>query len=45
VVIPKDLVVEVLLKSEEIVERENKMRAELSKGTTVSEVYRKYGKF
>ena len=45
VVIPKDLIVEVLLKSEQIVERENKMRVELSKGTTVSEVYKKYGKF
>ena len=45
VVVPKDLTVEVLLKTEEIVARENKMRVELSKGTTVSEVYRKYGKF
>jgi 4-hydroxy-4-methyl-2-oxoglutarate aldolase len=45
VVIPKDLTEEVLLKTEHIVERENKMRAELSNGVTVSEVYRKYGKF
>ena len=45
VVVPKDLTVEVLLKTEAVVDRENKMRAELSKGTTVSEVYRKYGKF
>ena len=45
VVVPKDLTVEVLLKTEEVVTRENNMRAELSKGVTVSEVYRKYGKF
>jgi 4-hydroxy-4-methyl-2-oxoglutarate aldolase len=45
VVIPKDLTEEVLVKTEEIVTRENKMRVELSSGVTVSEVYRKYGKF
>jgi 4-hydroxy-4-methyl-2-oxoglutarate aldolase len=45
VIIPKELTLEVLLKTEEVVERENKMRAELSQGVTVSEVYKKYGKF
>jgi 4-hydroxy-4-methyl-2-oxoglutarate aldolase len=45
VVIPKDSAEEVLVKTEQVVERENKMRAELSSGITVSEVYRKYGKF
>lgn len=45
VVVPKDLAVEVLLKTEEIVKRENGMRADLAKGITVSEVYRKHGKF
>jgi regulator of RNase E activity RraA len=44
VIIPRDLTVEVLLKTEEIVERENEMRAELAKGISVSEVYRRYGK-
>ena len=45
VVIPKALAVEVLLKTEEIVKRENAMRADLAKGITVSEVYKKHGKF
>ena len=45
VIIPKDLTVEVLRKTEEIVQREDAMRAELAKGVTVSEVYKKYGKF
>ena len=45
VIIPKDLTVEVLRKTEEIVQREEAMRAELAKGVTVSEVYKKYGKF
>jgi len=45
VVIPKALAVEVLLKTEETVKRENDMRADLEKGITVSEVYRKHGKF
>lgn len=45
VIIPKALTVEVLLKTEEIVRRENGMRADLEKGLTVSEVYRKHGKF
>lgn len=45
VVVPKELTVEVLLKTEQVVERENKMRLELAKGVSVSEVYRKYGKF
>jgi len=45
VVIPKGLAVEVLLKTEESVKRENNMRADLEKGVTVSEVYRKHGTF
>ena len=45
VIIPKALTIEVLQKTEEIVQRENGMRAELAKGITVSEVYRRYGKF
>ena len=45
VIIPKALTIEVLQKTEEIVQRENEMRAELAKGITVSEVYKKYGKF
>lgn len=45
VIIPKALTVEVLLKTEEIVRRENGLRADLEKGLTVSEVYRKHGKF
>jgi hypothetical protein len=44
-VIPKALAVELLLKTEEIVKRENRMRADLSKGITVSEVDKKHGKF
>ena len=45
VVVPKALAVEVLQKTEDIVKRENGMRADLSKGIAVSEVYRKHGKF
>ena len=44
-VIPKELTVEVLEKTEKNVAREGKMRVELSKGVTVSEVYKKYGTF
>lgn len=44
VVIPKELTREVLLRTEEIVGRENDMRAELAKGVSVSEVYKKHGK-
>jgi 4-hydroxy-4-methyl-2-oxoglutarate aldolase len=45
VVVPKELTTEVLIKTEEVVTRENKMRGELASGVTVSEVYEKYGKF
>jgi regulator of RNase E activity RraA len=45
VVIPKELTIEVLLRTEEIVGRENDMRADLARGVTVSEVYKKHGKF
>ncbi len=44
VVIPKDLTVEVLLKTEENVASEFNMRAELARGVSVSEVYRRHGK-
>jgi len=45
VIVPQAVTLEVLLDTEKIVARENGMRAELAKGTTVSDVYRKYGKF
>ncbi len=45
VIIPKALTVEVLLRTEQIVARENGMRADLAKGMTVSDVYKKHGKF
>jgi regulator of RNase E activity RraA len=44
VVIPQALTTEVLLRTEEIVGRENDMRADLARGVTVSEVYKKHGK-
>jgi regulator of RNase E activity RraA len=44
VVIPKDLTVEVLLKTEENVAHEFNMRAELARGVSVSNVYRRHGK-
>ena len=45
VIIPQAITLEVLLRTEETVRRENGMRADLEKGITVSEVYRKHGKF
>jgi len=45
VIVPKELTLEILLETEKVVQRENKMREELKKGSTVSEVYKKYGKF
>jgi regulator of RNase E activity RraA len=45
VIVPRELTVEVLVKTEEIVTRENAMRADLGKGITVSEVYKTHGKF
>ena len=45
VIIPKAVATEVLLKTEEIVQRETGMRADLAKGLTVSEVYKKHGTF
>jgi regulator of RNase E activity RraA len=45
VAIPKEATVDVLLKTEETVTRERGMRADLAKGMTVSEVYKKHGKF
>ena len=45
VIIPKALIMDVLLKTEETVKRENGMRVDLAKGMTVSEAYKKHGKF
>jgi 4-hydroxy-4-methyl-2-oxoglutarate aldolase len=45
VIIPKAVATEVLLRTEEIVQRETGMRADLAKGLTVSEVYKKHGTF
>jgi regulator of RNase E activity RraA len=45
VVVPKELTEEVLVKTEEVAERENRMRIDLSQGVTVTEVYQKHGKF
>lgn len=45
VIVPKDLTAEVLLKTEQTVKREEGMRADLTKGITVSEVFKKHGKF
>ncbi len=45
VIVPQALAADVLLKTEEIVQRENGMRADLEKGVTVSEVYRRHGTF
>ncbi len=45
VIVPEELTMEALLKTEEVVERERKMRIDLSKGVTVSEVYRRHGTF
>lgn len=45
VVIPKEVTQEVLVKTETLMERETRMRMDLSQGVTVSEIYRKHGKF
>lgn len=45
VVIPKEVTQEVLVKTETLMERETRMRVDLSQGVTVSEIYRKHGKF
>ncbi len=45
VIVPKEVTLEVLLRTEEAVGRETRMRADLEKGVSVSEVYRKHGKF
>ncbi|MFA5786918.1 MAG: RraA family protein [Actinomycetota bacterium] len=45
VVIPKELVEEVLVTAEPILERENLIRAELTAGANPMEVYAKYGSF
>ena len=45
VIVPKEATVEVLLKTEQKVGQEKKMRADLRKGVTVSEVYKRHGSF
>ena len=43
VVVPRELVMEVLIAAEDIARREDGMRAELQEGMTVTEAYKKYG--
>ncbi|HSB81918.1 MAG TPA: RraA family protein [Candidatus Methylomirabilis sp.] len=45
VVVPKEATIEVLEKTEHKVGQEKKMRVDLRKGVTVSEVYKKHGSF
>jgi regulator of RNase E activity RraA len=45
VIVPKAATVEVLLKTEQKVGQEKKMRADLRKGVTVSVVYKRHGSF
>jgi regulator of RNase E activity RraA len=45
VVVPKDLTVEVLLEVEEVVEIEDKIRAELRAGENPMTLYQKYRRF
>jgi len=45
VVVPKDLTVDVLLEVEEVVEIEDKIRAELRAGANPMTLYQKYRRF
>ena len=45
VVVPKDIIMEVLEKAEGIVETENKIRAEVKEGASLGGLYIKYGRF
>lgn len=45
VIVPKEATIEVLEKTEHKVGQEKKMRVDLRKGVTVSEVYKKHGSF
>lgn len=45
VVIPKDIIVEVLEKAEEIVKIENDIRVEVKEGAPLGMLYKKYGRF
>jgi regulator of RNase E activity RraA len=45
VIVPKEATVEVLLKTDQKVGQEKKMRADLRKGVTVSVVYKRHGSF
>jgi regulator of RNase E activity RraA len=43
VIVPKDMTMDVLQAAEGVFERENGMRAELSRGVSVTDAYAKYG--
>jgi regulator of RNase E activity RraA len=43
VVVPKDIITEVLVAAEGVSERETGMRQELRRGVSVTEAYSKYG--
>lgn len=45
VVVPKDLILEVLEKAEEIVRIENDIRVEVKEGASLGMLYKKYGRF
>jgi regulator of RNase E activity RraA len=45
VVIPKDIIIPVLEKAEDIVATENKIRAEVNAGVELGQLYKKYGRF
>ena len=45
VVVPQDLTLEILEEVEALADREDKMRDSLSKGSTVKEMYKKFGTF
>ena len=45
VVVPKDLIIEVLTEAETLFLRERGMREELKKGVSIKEAYKKYGAF
>lgn len=45
VVIPKDIILPVLEKAEQIVETENKIRVEVNEGVSLGGLYLKYGRF
>lgn len=44
VIVPKELIVEVLLEAEKIVQVENKIRKGIHRGGSLAELYQKYGR-